>query len=96
MKWVLGFVGGGLQLIQEFSSGELQACMKNDMDVNIMTRFARGVLRRSKFLGQPQTLEQEAWLPENSNSRRSVDCCCFFFSFLFAKPTFDSNNLILG
>ena len=40
---------------------------KNDMVANVATFFKGGGSSEVKFLGQPQSLKQETWTPENSN-----------------------------
>ena len=43
---------------------------KNDMAANVASLFSKGSSPEVKFLGQPQSLGQETWPPENSNSNK--------------------------
>ena len=53
------FIGQGLHYGQDFSGGELQAWMENDMIANMATHFAKRVLQRSSFLGNPKSLDKK-------------------------------------
>ena len=65
---------------------------KNDMDANVATFFFEGDSPEVKFLGYPQSLGQETWPPENSNSNR-ISYRLFIFSGI---PSLASNNHVLG
>ena len=58
---------------------------KNDMDANVATLFLKGSSLEVKFLGQPQSLRQETWPPENSNLNK-IFYCLFIFSIIHPLP----------
>ena len=69
---------------------------KLDMVTNMTTLFLLGSSLDVKSLGQLQTLMQEPWPPENSNSRHYYTTFSLVFSILSIIPTVASNMLVLG
>ena len=73
----IGFFNGhDLHYNQNISNGEHQAWMKNDMVANIATLLARGVLRRSGFLGNLKSSDNKLGL------RRTPTQGFYFYLFL--------------
>ena len=62
------------------------------MDAKVTTLFLRGGSQEVKLLGQPQSLGQETWPPENSDLNR-IFYCLFIFSWI---PSLASKNHVLG
>ena len=59
--------GGSLHWNQESSGEELCTWMKKWYGCQLGDTFWKGSSLEVKFIGQPQSLEQETWPPEKSN-----------------------------
>ena len=56
--------------------------------------FLKGISPEVKFFGQPESLGQETWPPENSNFNKEKTFYCLFIFSTIPSPA--SNNHVLG
>ena len=77
-------------LVENFKHGG-----KDDTGANMATHCCCESSAEVKFLGQPQTLIQETWSPENPNFRQTIltNFSWYCFPTLPATPTIASKNV---
>jgi hypothetical protein len=73
--------GGGLHYGQESISGELCTWMKKMTWLPMWQHFFEEGFSEGQVFGQPQSLKQEAWPPENSNLNKILSKHVLFSTF---------------